>query len=526
MREWWWSNFLLLLLLISACSHDSGGKKEETKISYVEIANKILDLHLVLPSQMKESYDLTYPVSGARLIDKKDQIYGFVSIKELKFTNSSDEIGLLEENYDYDWDNFTSHWESFLNARGIELQYNTSEYGLSRDIYGNLTIHKRFELDFPGTLSINAAKIGDYAEQVLAKKDISSSVTPQANYEGWFEASNFQVSFSEALIVPSSITEKYKIIVTFLVTPQTKANALFEKVGYDLIQSSNMCVGNCTLIETNKIFTQPITTSANILFLFKNTLSMQTEINNSIEYIQKPLLTILNQNKIPYRVAIATLSNPQKLLKINNKYWISPGDDPDEFFKVPVTSSYIRNALIEKAPLAVSTAVIANLFKADNTKTIVFVSDRDDQSVTPSGAPISSDNLTEFVNVFDKEKITPFGIVSFSDTTRSLYCDNPEPANILKRFIFLMGGESVDICHSERYNFFSSLIQYTVLTASSMKFNVSPIKSTMVVKSDGEKITWGFPKGYFVDSETKSLVIFPLPQAKVEISYMYYQKKF
>ncbi len=525
----WLLNRLLIigfLLVIFGCHSSPPSRQYVKPESTIILSNQTLKMQLMIPPSFNGSEAVMSPISGFQLKDVEDQIYGFVSYKIAKFSSSSNLIDLLESNFNYDWDNFTSHWEEYLQQRGIEVEISMYENLLKRDIWGNYVRIKQFTIKFPGTLVINTPMVGQYAEEMVGHTTPPSTVYPAQRDKKWFDATTFEVLFVETLLPANEISPQPRIISSFLVTPITKNGSLYEKIAYDLRQNSNLCIGRCEIGSVEEHFSSQATTPVEILFFVKNTPGMTMELNQFPELVEQPLLQFLTDNSIPYKIAISTLSNPSTLKTIDGKLWLSNSDKPDDFFKIETTTETLRNAIIEKALNAVTTASEKGLFNNSQERMVVFVSDRDDQSVTPDGNPISLTNLTQYLKVYKQSHILPYGIIGISDQS-SFYCDSPEPCNILKKFIYLLGGRIADICSKYRGTFYFYLIRDAMINSSKFALSFPPVKNSVVVeRNNSTYLKWGFPDGFFVDSEQKKLIITPPTPGKVTVSYKYFIKKY
>ncbi len=479
----------------------------------------------VLPASFKESSVTMSPVAGVSIKNLDDQIYGFISYKLAKFTDLPTLVDLLEANFDYDWDNFMTHWGDYLQQQGIEVTISMYENLLRKDIWGNYVRIKHFTIQFPGTTIINTPMVGEYAEQTMGKTTPPSTLYPSPKDTEWFDATLYEAIVVETLLPPDQITPDPRIIVSFMVTPLSKKGATFESVAADLSQNSNICLGRCEIHEAEETFSVPGTTPAEILFFVKNTPGMEKEINSFIDLVQSPLIAFFRDNAIPYKLGISTLSNPDELKTYNGKFWLDEKDDPDEFFKVGITTETLRNSMIADALRAVSRATERGLFNNSTYKTLVMISDRDDQSVTPDGEAISLNNLDSFIDPYNRERIFPYGIIGLTDQS-SFYCDSPEPCTILKQFIFLMGGRVLDICTQYRGTFYMYLVREAMLNTSHMDLAFPPIKGSLSVETDEGEVKWGFPGGFYADSLMKKIILTPPASGKVRVNYSYFIKKY
>jgi len=524
MRGWLWSS-LILLILIFSCSRTGKEKSKSVKpASYFYLENKNLDLHLLLPSEFSESYSLITPFGGFRILDQKEQIYGFISLKPAKFASGSSDIDLLEANSSYDLNNFNSHWENYLQIRGINVDFSLKERFLTRDRWNNMIKYVSGSLNFPGTVAITTFQVGDYAEQTMGYPEVPATLTQHSTQEEWYDYTAYDIFLSETLIPPEIPGGKPKILVVFLVKPSSREDENFKRISDDFRSNSNLCMGKCEVKSITEEIKIGQTSPAEILFFYKNTSSMEMEINKAKDLLQTPLLNLLNENKISYKIGIATLTHPD-LIPLEGKRWLTENESPDNFFTPPVTSAYLRNSLIQLAPEVVSKATDEGLFSNSDEKIIVFVTDRDDQSITPGGDPISTDNLDSFLKIYENERILPFGIIG-DQNEESPYCDTPEVCTILKKFIYLSGGSSVNICSQYRYNFYLTLIMKALISASNIKLSHHPVISSLKVKFNGTEMMYGFPGGFIADGKFSKIVIVPPQTGDIETGYLFFHKIF
>ena len=513
--------FLLLNLLIGC---DQKPAKDSAKENPVIISNNHIALNVLLTKGFEKSYEVQTPFSGIRIINPQEQIYGFISIKNVKYTDYNNSDDLLLQNFNYDIDNFLDqiHWNQYLNSNGITVDQKQTSYFIKHDIWDELIIGKRYKIQFPGTININTLQVGEYIEQIMSTTQMASPLKIRdISTTEWYNDSIYIISFIETLISPELSGGTSKILTSIIVTPFSKKGTLYEKLFIDLSYNTNVCIGRCTVKRKSDTFSIKATSPVELLFFLRNSQGMEYEINNFFTNIIKPLTYFMNSYSIPFKLALTTISDPDNLRSWNNKYWIDQNDSNySEFFNIPITN-YIRNNLIALGPQAVSTAMQKNVFSNSQEKILIFFADKDDQSTTQQGEPISLNNLDKFIQYYRDFKIFPVAIIPLTEQETPT-CNQPQQAKIFSSFIFKANGIQTNICSQHQNSFIQALTRKGMLDSSHAHLSQHPSLITTSCTFNHKQLYWNFPQGYFIDPYLNKIIITPPSNGEGKITYFYF----
>ncbi len=518
------SSIILILMIITSCKHSGNlPSNSSNENNSILISNNEIKLNLLLTKGFENSYDLLSPFSGIRIIDEEDQIYGFASIKNAKFTDFDNSYDLLSHNFNYDIHNFLTlkHWEQYFNTVGLKIKQIQDSAFTRNERWGEIIIGKKYTIKFPGTVNINTQQVGEYLEQIMARTDKATSLKMGSPDPNWYNDTSFIVSIFETLLSPEAAGGTNKILTVALVTPLSRKGKLYEELYTDLSYNTNVCVGKCEVKSISETFSLKATTPVEILFFFRNTSGMAFEINNFFSNIGGGLISFMNNYNVPFKIALTTISKPEKIKKWNNKYWLDQNDEePSDFFNIPLTT-FTRNNLISLGPSAVSSATKEGLFNNSSKKIIVFYSDRDDQSLTSNGEPISKDNSDQFGEIYKNLNIFPVGIIPLTGDS-SFTCDDPQLADIFSSFLYRADGLKTNICSTHQSSFIISLVRNGMIFSSSATLSFPAATITSKCTFNHENQSWGFPNGYYISPYLKKIVITPVSDGKGSVSYSYF----
>jgi len=518
--------FLFAVLIIS-CDKPSTNNSSSIN-NYLELKNSYNRITLILPSVYSDSSEISYPYQGFKIINKKLQLYGFISIKDFdqkKLDNKTTVENILSSN----WDRFTKNWDNYLNIKNIQINTPVIGDSISHDANNNILRTRTFKIVFPQLFDIDTAQVGNYIIRTLSSFDINNSISIPEHSTDWINFNEYYGILTISIIPPSMTgTGGSKIIISAFITLNKDISSdvtLF----YNTINSRNsLCFGSCKLNKISENMTIPETKKPiSVLVLYKNKSSMQLERTALISNFWEKLYSLQQNYNIDLKIAATTLSEPETFITYNNISYVTNNDSLEtwqNYFNIPITTSRERDSMLDTGLKSIEYAKTSGFFKPSETNVIILITDQDDQSLI-SGEAVSMETVDYFVEEYKKNGVIPFGLIGTENMTGT-NCNNTENSTILKRFFFLINGRYNNICSSYNTSFINKTFFRRIFY-----FN-SPIKSTyfpIYYLSDffvnNNKTPWLDQTGYYASAETNSILFIPLLEStdKVKLDYYYFK---
>ncbi len=307
-----------------------------------------------------------------------------------------------------------------------------------------------------------------------------------------------------------------------------------------------------------KVYTQQVANGVNldfnpkvdILFVFDDSGSMeshQVRLSKNVEVITN---SISKNRVLDYHIGVISTTQGQYDYRANTNWGgrlvNSPGypkyverSTPDgirllrQYIQVGTIGSSTEK-MFEPATDALgklATTYNFGFLREDAYLVIIFMTDSDDQSVSPSGGAYTGQeffNFTTKLKKGDKKKIIPYGIVIPSNVNPGGGCARDSGAPIrLEDYINLLSGYVYDLCDPNFNSNLDFLGKDIVNRVSKvMQLTRRPIPSTIKVRYGANEVPNDIDKGWSFDPEKNTIVFGDLlmdslsgTSDKLDISY-------